>query len=119
MDARWIFTVLFLQTKRDVGLKIQGIPCIFSIGHGLASSPIGLTGIWARGIEAKILPPFSTKCLLTNVTPDAIFYCDLLCVLLFLLLINTHKIIYYVNASMKMKHTIQTQTQTYLHIIYV
>ena len=120
MDARWIFTVLFLQTKRDVGLKIQGIPCIFSIGHGLASTPIGLTGIWwARGIEAKISPPFSTKCLLTNVTSDAIFYCDLLCVLLFLLLINTHLVICYVNAGKHVKETQQANTNTNTNILYI
>ena len=55
----------------------------------------------------------STKCL----TPDAIFYCDLLCVLLFLLLINTHIVICYENAGKHEKETHQTNTNTNISFV--
>ena len=56
MDAGLIyFPTLILQTKKHVGWQIQGILGIcwpLSIGHGLASTSIGMTGrYW---VEAKI-----------------------------------------------------------------
>ena len=55
-------------------------------------------------------------CQVLNMTPDKIFYCDLLCVLLFLLLINTHIVICYDNAGKheeeKTRHKHDTNTNT-------
>ena len=67
----------------------------------------------------KYMSSFSSPfvfCQVLNMTPDKIFYCDLLCVLLFLLLINTHIVICYDNAGKheeeKTPHIHDTNTNT-------
>ena len=84
-------------------------------GNGLASTPSTLIR-WHLDGEVLKLNLFSTKCLTWTLilrVSDAFFYCDLLCVLLFLLLINTNIIICYVNLGRDAwKDTTQTQNWT-------
>ena len=102
-----IYRPFFSPNERDVGWKIQSIVYIFwplSIGHGLASPPIR-RHLDREVLRLKFTSVFYQVLKMTHDVSDAIFYCDLLCVLLFLLLINTHIVICYVNAGKHVKET--------------
>ena len=83
----------FFQTNRDVRWKIHGIFFAYS-GNGLASTPSTQYQMCLYG-EAKSVF-YQVLNMNSDATSGAFFYCDLLCVLLFLLL-NTNIIICYVN----------------------